>query len=519
MHRDNKLITMSYIIEQKIKGKIYLYKVESYWDKTKQQSRQKRTYIGAKDKSISINVKAISSQLITKNYGNICLLEHISESTGLTKTLRYCFPEEYKDILALSWYEIMEGSPGYLYHYWLEEQNITGVKTLYSSDISGLHENIGRNQKSRAAFTRNWIKELNPVHGIYYDITSFSSYSTKNDFVEWGYNRDNEELPQINMGMVCCQESGLPFFYNIFPGSIVDVSTIKNMLKYLEEYKLQNFILILDRGFFSTANILSIIDSPQEITLLQPLSFSLKKAKELVRQSRKQLKSVETAFKYNEEILHHTTSSIQIKEHEFTAHIFFNEKMELEHRHQFLSALFDLEARLGKQKIDTKSDAQKIINTEIPEKTRQFFCWNSKLKKNVKNEKKINDHLVKFGYFIIITNEKNFDKLTILDYYRDKDKVEKIFDAVKNEMDGNRLRAHSAYNTDGRLFIKFIALIIYMHITKVMRKNKLFGKYSIQELLKELSKMKISFLNNIEPVKSEISKKQLSIFKAFNIMP
>jgi hypothetical protein len=66
----------------------------------------------------------------------------------------------------------------------------------------------------------------------------------------------------------------------------------------------------MDRGFFSASNILSIIDSPQQITLLQPLSFSLKKAKELVCQYRKQLKSVETAFKYNEEILHHTTSSI-----------------------------------------------------------------------------------------------------------------------------------------------------------------------------------------------------------------
>ena len=47
-------------------------------------------------------------------------------------------------------------------------------------------------------------------------------------------------------------------------------------------------------------------------------------------------------------------------------------------------------------------------------------------------------------------------------YYRQWDGVEKIFDVVKNEMDGGRLRAHSQYNIDGRLFIKFIALIIYM---------------------------------------------------------
>jgi hypothetical protein len=35
---------MSYIVEQKVKGNIYLYRVYSYWDKEKKQSRQKRTF-------------------------------------------------------------------------------------------------------------------------------------------------------------------------------------------------------------------------------------------------------------------------------------------------------------------------------------------------------------------------------------------------------------------------------------------------------------------------------------------
>jgi hypothetical protein len=33
---------MSYVIEQKIKGRIYLYQVESYWDKNKKHPRQRR---------------------------------------------------------------------------------------------------------------------------------------------------------------------------------------------------------------------------------------------------------------------------------------------------------------------------------------------------------------------------------------------------------------------------------------------------------------------------------------------
>ena len=63
--------------------------------------------------------------------------------------------------------------------------------------------------------------------------------------------------------------------------------------------------------------------------------------------------------------------------------------------------------------------------------------------------------------FILSTNQQDLDKIDVLTYYRQRDRVEKVFDVVKNELDGDRLRAHSQYNTEGRLFIKFIALIIY----------------------------------------------------------
>ena len=37
---------MAYTVRQKIKGRIYLYEVSSYWDKEKKQPRQKRKYLG-----------------------------------------------------------------------------------------------------------------------------------------------------------------------------------------------------------------------------------------------------------------------------------------------------------------------------------------------------------------------------------------------------------------------------------------------------------------------------------------
>ncbi|MDF1550993.1 MAG: hypothetical protein P1P88_24445, partial [Bacteroidales bacterium] len=74
---------MSYIVEQKIKGRIYLYKVESYWDKVKKQARQKRVYIGPKEKQDTPEMIPKVSGLLSKNYGNILFFNSIIEQIGL----------------------------------------------------------------------------------------------------------------------------------------------------------------------------------------------------------------------------------------------------------------------------------------------------------------------------------------------------------------------------------------------------------------------------------------------------
>ena len=66
------------------------------------------------------------------------------------------------------------------------------------------------------------------------DITSVSSYSELNEFVSYGYNRDREKLPQVNLLMVSGHTSHLPLFFRTMPGSIHDVSTMDESLKRLD---------------------------------------------------------------------------------------------------------------------------------------------------------------------------------------------------------------------------------------------------------------------------------------------
>ena len=64
---------MACIVEQKIKRRVYLYKLKSYPNKYKQQPRQKRTYLGPKGKYKSVKTKQKKTDLALKNCGNMCL--------------------------------------------------------------------------------------------------------------------------------------------------------------------------------------------------------------------------------------------------------------------------------------------------------------------------------------------------------------------------------------------------------------------------------------------------------------
>jgi len=507
---------MAYIVERKVKGNIYRYEVEAYWDRDKKQPRQRSVYLGPKENARTGKLKQLAAQLVSKSYGNIFFLEEISKSIGLYDTLKACYPDIYKEILLNSFYEMMGESKNYLLHHFQEEHYCDGIKKMFSSDVSTLHLTLGRDEQGKMEFTKRWIEKVNPKHGIYYDITSFSSYSTKNEFVEWGYNRDGENLPQINPGMVCCQKTGLPFFYNVYPGSIVDVTTIINFIKYLKIYNLQDLFLIMDKGFFSVSNISGLIESDRKLSLIIPLPFSLKLSKELIANS-SDIKNPQNMFLYNEEILFHKTVPTLIAGHTFDAHIFFNEKAEVDMRHLFFSKLLAYESKIKTNKPEDEEAFETYLNQEVPDSYKKYFQFEAAEKTVVRNETKINEYLLKSGFYILVTNREKLQKEEVLSFYRDKDGVEKIFDTTKNELDTNRLRSHSKTAAEGRLFVKFIATIIYQQITKVMREKDMFKKFSVIELLKELSKIKRIAVPEIEPFTSECSKTQKDILAKFNI--
>lgn len=162
-------------------------------------------------------------------------------------------------------------------------------------------------------------------------------------------------------------------------------------------------------------------------------------------------------------------------------------------------------------------DFKKYHNDYIPKKLKSYCQWNKKLNPIERNQKSFNAYLANLGYVVFASNKNNLDKSYELDCYRHKDDIEKIFDVFKNELDREQLCVYSRWNTEGKLFVKFIALIIYMRISQIMKQNKLLEKYSLKEILLEHRKIKLTTVENFEPIISEISKKQKIFIDVFKL--
>jgi len=510
---------MPYIINQKVGKHTYAYEVVSYWDKEKKQPRQRRKFLGKRDSVTQeiINTKQKDKNIPVQSYdfGSTYFCEKLISKIGMDKILKECFMEKSSEIETLIKYITSDGGAYYLAEQWAEGNYVNiNPKKISSQRISELHEKIGIDPNIKTNFFKNWIKKQNEIEAIYFDITSLSTYSKLIDIAEWGYNRDKEKLRQINVGIVYGNTNELPLFYNIYQGSISDVTTFENINKYCIEYGIEKIFYVVDRGFYSKDNISRLKDEK----ILIPLSFSTNQAIEILKKSDKELSDNNNLFIYKDSVYSYSQKKFSDYNKNFIAHIFRNKEMYDLGVNGFYKQLITIEKKYMDKDFTNEKEFENDCLENIPDYMKFFeIVKENKFYILKRNNISIEAQIRRFGTYILITNSEEISKEKVLDLYKRKENIEKVFDTMKNDIDRERLHVHSSERVEGSIFLTFLSLIVTSYIEKNLREITDLKNYTKNKLFYELRKLKITRFASGLHVINELSKKVKVIFKLFGI--
>jgi Transposase len=380
------------------------------------------------------------------NFGDFFLLDHIADDIGLKQVLRNVFGEVGDEVLMLAIYLSLTGQALYRCDAWCRETLTGRDKVITSQRCSRILESLDENR--RMDFFRAWVHARQQHEYLAYDVTSISSYSRGNDLVEYGYNRDKEKLPQINLGMYYGEESKLPIFYCTYKGSIVDKSHLKYIMQYNERLGIKDVCFVMDRGFFSEDNVKSLAHKHR---FIMGLANGLVMSKEIIAKYGKQA----TSSRYDIGLSGVKGFSVDDERYGFRS------KIHLFHAN---SKIAD-EERIFKDKLVRWEES--LIEGKSVKEAENYFIVNDNdegIRTVERNHDAIDEKIHNMGYFLMMTTDMSKTPENILDVYRRKDIIEKSFDELKNDLDMKRLRVRSEVATEGKMFIAFIGLILRTHI-------------------------------------------------------
>ena len=522
-------------------GITYIYESASYWDREKKQPRSKRTLIGRLNPTTGEIVptdgrgkrraQKEDDPAVRKGpvpvartnrlfFGATYLLDQIGEVTGLTADLKTCFPNTYKQILSIAYYLVLEDqNPLFRFKKWAAIHRHPFGKDIPSQRSTELFQSV--TEEAKMHFFRLQGKRRAEKEYWAYDSTSISSRSETLRQVKYGKNKDDDQLPQINLALVFGEESKLPFYYRKLAGNVPDVKTIQELLRELDVLGYEKIKLVMDRGYYSAENINALFK--KHLKFLCGTSSALSFAKDFIREigSRKD---------------HYEYYNSNLELYVFTKTIAWDYEQERpykgdvvkEERRMYLHLYFNPDkfsddGKAFNRRLDTLKN-ELLSGHRVPEHEkdyRKYFEIKETPKKGISltvKQDAVDAAHERYGFFVLISNEVK-DPVTALSLYRMRDVVEKAFWNVKERLNLRRTMTSSESSLEGKLFVEFVALIYLSYIQKKMEEKGLFATYTLHELLDELDVIECFMEPGKAPIQGEILKKQEQIYRDLGVAP
>ena len=526
-------------LKNKKNGVTYVYDSVSFWDREKAQPRNRRTCIGKLNPETSeviYNKRYLEKQQLETEkrhvgrntaivhqrrfYGATYLFDRIVDKLGVRDDLNRCFAERSNQILSIAYYLVLEErAPMSRFGRWARTHEHPFGKEIPSQRSSELFKSITEDAKQRFFISQSTRRSEEEY--LAYDTTSISSYSQSMKQVKYGVNKDHDPLAQINLALLFGQSSRLPVSYRKLPGNISDVTTIKKLLHDVEYLDIKKVKLVLDRGFYSEANINALY--AHHYKFLLATKTSLRYVKHFFNEISDTMATRSNYSSSHALYMQSTTvnwdynyvkprSGEKIKEtRRLYLHLYYNEQRATDEKIRFNKLLDRLEDELRNDKHERRHEKMYV----------RYFTVRSTPKRGIQvtpNDEAIKEKLSRLGYFALISNGIK-DPKEAIDIYRNKDVIEKAYDDLKNRLSMRRTSVSSEESLDGKLFVQFIALILVSYIKQKMDKENLYKNFTLQGLLDELDVIEKFTQPQNTPIIGEVTKKQRILFERLGVDP
>lgn len=461
-----------------IKGHYYLYEVSSKWNPEKKRA-QKITgkllgkitpegFIESKRQQFQKKLDSILAQPIyTKSYGAVSFLFHHFKE--YITVLQNSFPDIWREIIVLTYTRLIHQAPlknipfhfenSYLSEHY-SELNISAKKATQ------LLKQIGTQRDKVIAYMRSFIQGGDYILA---DGTHLVSHSQKLTIAKQGYNSLQSYDPQVNLMFLFSSKLKLPVFYRILPGNIREVKSFKLTI---EESGLTDVVIITDKGFYSEKNIASL-DSEQLHYIIPLRRNSQLISYDNIEKPKKE--GYENYFRFHDRFIWYYTLQ---QDHNKCVIVFYDDQMRLREETDYLKRI---ETHPHKYNLNDFREKQSCLGT-----------------------------------LAVYTNVSEKKPQEIYNYYKSRQSIETMFDAMKNILQADSSYMQSEIALSGWLFISYIALQWYYHIYNLLLEKRLISKYSVKDVLIHLTEIRKVKINNVWKL-AEITSKTQTLLKKLDI--
>ena len=450
----------------------------------------------------------------TLSFGTKMVVEKVFEKLNLNQILTKVFAEKANLIKSLVCYYLEnQNSAIQLYEKWARRNALFTSNIDSNSTFSRLFNDIITSSKTNE-FLYLWNQEfsknsLNNDIIMSLDTTNFNTYSASVLLAEYGKPKVDEGLKQVNLAYIINNETSIPLYYQLFPGSVIDQSQCKELVTKAKEFNYQNITLVMDRGFYSANNINFLLKNQYKYIIMA--KSRNKVLTDLLESVREKIKN-KSEF-YLEEFMNFgiKLKAKAIGQQEQHIYIYYNDEIAQAKRKAFNLKVKKFKEQALNSNLDLET-VQNMYKTHLDVFLDENNQRNAQIKKEVQQEEYDN------AGFVVLVSNIDADLKFILRQYKKRDIVEKAFATLKSTFDFNKFYSASGETIEAKVFVSFLAIIVRAHISfKLKPFLEVNTFHTVNTIIAEFTKLEVTKINKTYVQSYALTRTQKTIFEYLEI--